>query len=204
MTSQFSVNGKRATDSYERRNSRRKAAKKSSPEDILGTIEEVDLSAASILTVENVSAAKIYLETYFNELMSRPTPRSLRRRMLEADLFYSPSMPLYEKDQRRRAFYQQEKWHLRESRVLKCRSSKAAKGHGNGPYIDGYEVVKILGKGSFGVVRLVREKQSLAGNCPPQVYAMKVIRKTDMLRSSQEGHLRAERDFLIASEGSNW
>jgi protein-serine/threonine kinase len=36
------------------------------------------------------------------------------------------------------------------------------------------------------------------------VYAMKVIRKSDMLRNSQEGHLRAERDFLVASENSKW
>jgi serine/threonine protein kinase len=33
---------------------------------------------------------------------------------------------------------------------------------------------------------------------------MKVIRKSDMLRNSQEGHLRAERDFLVASENSRW
>jgi protein-serine/threonine kinase len=33
---------------------------------------------------------------------------------------------------------------------------------------------------------------------------MKVIRKSEMLRNSQEGHLRAERDFLVASEGSRW
>jgi protein-serine/threonine kinase len=33
---------------------------------------------------------------------------------------------------------------------------------------------------------------------------MKVIRKSDMLRNSQEGHLRAERDFLVAAEGSRW
>lgn len=31
---------------------------------------------------------------------------------------------------------------------------------------------------------------------------MKVIRKSDMVRNTQEGHLRAERDFLVASEGS--
>lgn len=37
-----------------------------------------------------------------------------------------------------------------------------------------------------------------------QIYAMKVIRKSDMLRNSQEGHLRAERDFLVAAEGSQW
>jgi len=33
---------------------------------------------------------------------------------------------------------------------------------------------------------------------------MKVIRKSDMLRAAQEGHLRAERDFLVAAEGSRW
>lgn len=33
---------------------------------------------------------------------------------------------------------------------------------------------------------------------------MKVIRKSDMLRSSQEAHLRAERDFLVAAEHSRW
>lgn len=41
---------------------------------------------------------------------------------------------------------------------------------------------------------------------PPNktVYAMKVIRKADMLRNAQEGHLRAERNFLVAAEGSKW
>lgn len=41
---------------------------------------------------------------------------------------------------------------------------------------------------------------------PPnkEVYAMKVIRKADMLRNAQEGHLRAERNFLVAAEGSKW
>lgn len=41
---------------------------------------------------------------------------------------------------------------------------------------------------------------------PPneEIYAMKVIRKADMLRNAQEGHLRAERDFLVAAEGSKW
>jgi protein-serine/threonine kinase len=37
-----------------------------------------------------------------------------------------------------------------------------------------------------------------------EIYAMKAIRKSDMLRNSQEGHLRAERDFLVAAEGSRW
>ncbi|KAF2204945.1 kinase-like protein [Delitschia confertaspora ATCC 74209] len=98
-----------------------------------------------------------------------------------------------------------------------------------GVHISNYEIVRILGKGSFGVVRLVREKSDTSVPSPTgvtpmvetfdggygrstlnksrenrQVYAMKVIRKSDMLRNSQEGHLRAERDFLVASENSRW
>ncbi|KAI4937831.1 hypothetical protein J4E85_000267 [Alternaria conjuncta] len=100
-----------------------------------------------------------------------------------------------------------------------------------GVHISNYDIVRVLGKGSFGVVRLVREKSDncgslrgsscsmgyLDGSLTPktdrpsptirrqkQVFAMKVIRKSDMLRNSQEGHLRAERDFLVASENSRW
>lgn len=64
-----------------------------------------------------------------------------------------------------------------------------------------YEPIKVLGKGSFGVVRLVCEKSKSSTNPSQKVFAMKVIRKSDMLLTGQEGHLRAERDFLVASEG---
>lgn len=40
------------------------------------------------------------------------------------------------------------------------------------------------------MVSLVRDKGS------GQLYAMKQLRKTDMLRKGQEGHVRAERDVL--------
>ena len=113
------------------------------------------------------------------------------------------------------------------------KSKSLARQNIKGVHISNYDIVRVLGKGSFGVVRLVREKSDNAGNSsgsgsgsdtrsnkvtasqfvlkpsPPvrkvkQVYAMKVIRKSDMLRNSQEGHLRAERDFLVASENSRW
>ena len=77
-----------------------------------------------------------------------------------------------------------------------------------------------IGKGSFGVVRLVTESAGTPAavsdvdgtaktNIPtgrplPDVFAMKVIRKSEMLRACQEGHLRAERDFLVAAEDSRW
>ncbi|OHW95579.1 serine threonine-protein kinase [Colletotrichum incanum] len=93
-----------------------------------------------VLTVEKTAAAKIYLETYYKEVL--------------------------------------------------C--------DGLTPQLENLETLQILGKGSFGVVKLVWDHSRR------QVYAMKVIRKSDMIRSCQEGHLRAEKDFLAASENSQW
>lgn len=136
--------------------------------------------------------------------------------------------------QKRQEWYEAESYHLRQTRVLK--SKTLARQTMKGVHVNSYEIVRILGKGSFGVVRLVREKsdpsspahstnvecmEALDGTSrlgpsrlgpssstsiyqSRQVYAMKVIRKSDMLRNSQEGHLRAERDFLVASENSRW
>ena len=122
--------------------------------------------------------------------------------------YHASNLTEAEKNARRRAFYKRETDHLREMRVLNAKSIGAVQGRHN-RLADNYEVLKILGKGSFGVVRLVREKTrpgdpgyDMRKGKP--VYAMKVIRKSAMLRTSQEAHLRAERDFLVASEGSKW
>ncbi|KAK2754937.1 serine threonine-protein kinase cbk1 [Colletotrichum kahawae] len=67
--------------------------------------------------------------------------------------------------------------------------------------------MSILGKGSFGVVKLVRKlvrDKYVRDKDEHEVYAMKIIRKSDMIRSCQEGHLRAERDFLVAASNSEW
>ncbi|KAJ2970757.1 hypothetical protein NUW58_g9599 [Xylaria curta] len=172
----------------------------------LATIQEKAMNPLppTILTVERAAATKIYLETYFNEKFNKPSPRSLRRRYLESELYHGLGLSPAEKDMRRALFYQRETNHLRETRVLAARSVGAMK-YEHSELADDYEVLKILGKGSFGVVRLVRKKLGQDGcQRDGRVYAMKVIRKAVMLRTSQEGHLRAERDFLVASEGSRW
>ncbi|GIZ48513.1 hypothetical protein CKM354_001156900 [Cercospora kikuchii] len=111
---------------------------------------------------------------------------------------------------------------------MRCLKASAIQRHSiKGVSIAGFDVIRILGKGSFGVVRLVTERpastetsKALTRNFSPtngtakrnlpsgqplsDVFAMKVIRKSDMLRAAQEGHLRAERDFLVAAEGSRW
>lgn len=189
----------------------------------------------SMTTVESATAAKVFLETQFHVLVSEPeSPRTLRRKRLEQRLL-DLSMSIEEREQILRMFFRTESDHLRQVRVLK--STSLARHEIKGISIAGYEVVRVLGKGSFGIVRLVTEKtlsdnaqcedssasgetlvnasspvdqyipqQALetATNIPKEVFAMKVIRKSEMIRNCQEGHLRAERDLLVASEGSRW
>ncbi|KAH0562214.1 hypothetical protein GP486_003091 [Trichoglossum hirsutum] len=196
----------------------------------------------SVTTVELTASAKIFFETHFNSILSSPlTPRSQRRLNLELMLQTEP-MSAEQRSKERKDWITRESEYLRETRVLKARTT--SKDGAKAIIVGTFEVVKVLGKGSFGVVRLVKEKEpeppeleitdssaprrefgeevkngviSVKRSITPrkfsrkkglgpkkQVYAMKVIRKSDMLRNSQEGHLRAERDFLVSSEGSRW
>ncbi|KAK3724496.1 hypothetical protein LTR37_001120 [Vermiconidia calcicola] len=197
-------------------------------------VQEAPVEAhPSIATVENVAAAKVYFETLFQKLLLEPSsPRSIRRKRFEhkmADLGLSHD----ERVQARQQWIRTESDHLRQMRVLN--SSSIARHRVKGVSIAGFDVIRILGKGSFGVVRLVTERaahstpntngseprhtsgglafsnvdDTAKHNLPTgkplsDVFAMKVIRKSDMLRACQEGHLRAERDFLVGAEGSRW
>ncbi|WQF78284.1 Putative serine/threonine-protein kinase, active [Colletotrichum destructivum] len=134
-----------------------------------------------VITAERAAAAKIYLETYYREVLSEgPTPREVRLTRFQFDMDQQASyLEQWEREER---------WKSTTSEVGATRGSE----------LDNLETLQILGKGSFGVVKLVRDHSRR------QVYAMKVIRKSDMIRSCQEGHLRAERDLLAASESSQW
>ncbi|KAK5169120.1 uncharacterized protein LTR77_006429 [Saxophila tyrrhenica] len=190
----------------------------------------------SIATVENVVAAKVFVETQYQKILLEPSsPRSMRRRKFEnkmSDLGFSHDERVESRERWQRA----ESDHLRQMRIL--HSSSVARHKAKGVSIAGFDVIRVLGKGSFGVVRLVTERKSShaaegqdskqayprrgaggiavsnvdgtakrnlpAGKPLSDVFAMKVIRKSDMLRACQEGHLRAERDFLVGAEDSNW
>lgn len=169
----------------------------------------------SIETVERAAAAKIFLETHFNQLLTEETsPYScLRRCMNEENILFARSMTSYQASK------------LRQTRALKSsrrpnKKDKVAAAN--------LEVVRVLGKGSFGIVKLVRKmchprldsEQDKEGwqadlksprrsivdlhKVKKELFAMKVIPKSKNLRNSQEGHLHAERDFLVESAHNRW
>ncbi|KAJ8439448.1 hypothetical protein Cgig2_021562 [Carnegiea gigantea] len=60
--------------------------------------------------------------------------------------------------------------------------------------VDNFELLTIIGRGAFGEVRLCREKKS--GN----IYALKKLKKSEMLSRGQVEHVKAERNLLAEME----
>lgn len=56
--------------------------------------------------------------------------------------------------------------------------------------LENYKVLRVIGKGSFGKVFLVREKRTGV------IYAMKVLRKDNIIKRNQVEHTRTERSVL--------
>jgi len=76
-----------------------------------------------------------------------------------------------------------------ESEHLRSRRNKMS--------VDAFEQLDIIGRGAFGEVRLVRERDTGA------VYAMKKLRKSEMVSKGQVHHVRAELDVMSAVDDSN-
>ncbi|KAG5457365.1 MAG: kinase-like domain-containing protein [Olpidium bornovanus] len=139
----------------------------------------------SLVTKERSVAAKIYFENYFDRMLSAPHTGRAKRRMQLEEKLQSMDIP----DAEKRAIRQE--WLGTESEHMRRLREKIS--------VDSFDVLSTIGNGAFGVVKLVREKAT------SELFAMKVMRKVDMLRRGQEGHVRAERDLLSkASESATW
>ncbi|KAG2146052.1 kinase-like domain-containing protein [Suillus bovinus] len=139
----------------------------------------------SLATLEKAVSARIYFENLYFPLLRQTPSREQRRIAMEKDMVI---MQLNE-DQKEALRAQ---WRLNETEYLRERRRK----------VDATAFIKLktIGHGAFGVVSLVKERAT------GQLFAMKQLRKSDMLRKGQEGHVRAERDILksaslVASPG---
>lgn len=63
--------------------------------------------------------------------------------------------------------------------------------------VNDFHTVKVIGKGAFGEVRLVQKIDT------GKIYAMKTLRKSDMVKKDQLAHVKAERDLLALSVDQN-
>ncbi|UZJ54754.1 hypothetical protein CBS101457_004074 [Exobasidium rhododendri] len=135
----------------------------------------------SLTTVEKSVAAKIFFENLYYGILKKPKDRDTRKAGLERELA-NLRLPEAAKDAIRSAWAANETEYLRD---LRARVT-----------VNSFNRLKTIGHGAFGVVALIREKGT------GELFAMKQLRKADMLRKGQEGHVRAERDLMTSASAS--
>lgn len=64
-------------------------------------------------------------------------------------------------------------------------------------HLNDFELLNIIGRGAFGEVRVCKLKET------GDVYAMKIMKKSEMMKKNQVAHIRAERDVL-ALANNDW
>uniref|UniRef100_A0A7N0U857 non-specific serine/threonine protein kinase n=1 Tax=Kalanchoe fedtschenkoi TaxID=63787 RepID=A0A7N0U857_KALFE len=137
--------------------------------------------APSSVTKQRVAAAKQYIENHYKEQMKNLQERKERRAMLEKKL---ADADVSEEDQNNLFKYLEQK----ETEYMRLKRHKMG--------VDDFELLTMIGKGAFGEVRVCREKST------GSVYAMKKLKKSEMLRRGQVEHVKAERN-LLAEVDSN-
>ncbi|EFJ43530.1 serine/threonine protein kinase 19 [Volvox carteri f. nagariensis] len=131
--------------------------------------------AISESTRQKVEAAKQYIENMYRVKQENIGNRYARRSALEKELQLE-GLPESEKQQ---MLSNLEKQESNFTRLQRQRMTA-----------DDFDSLRIIGRGAFGEVRVVREK--LTG----KVMAMKKLRKAEMLSRGQVAHVKAERNVL--------
>ncbi|XP_015948803.1 uncharacterized protein LOC107473728 [Arachis duranensis] len=139
----------------------------------------VDEASLSNDTKQKVAAAKQYIENHYKEQMKNLQERKERRTFLEKKL---ADADVSEEDQNNLLKFLEKK----ETEYMRLQRHKMG--------VDDFELLTMIGKGAFGEVCPVKTTG--------QVYAMKKLKKSEMLRRGQVEHVRAERN-LLAEVDSN-
>lgn len=124
-------------------------------------------------------AFKFFMEQHVENLLKSHKDREKRRMQLEREM---AKVGLSEdaQCQMRRMLHQ------KESNYIRLKRAKMEKSL--------FQKIKTLGIGAFGEVTLVRKKD--VGH----LYAMKTLRKSDVLKRNQVAHVKAERDILAEAD----
>uniref|UniRef100_A0A7I4D1Q3 Protein kinase domain-containing protein n=1 Tax=Physcomitrium patens TaxID=3218 RepID=A0A7I4D1Q3_PHYPA len=146
-----------------------------------GSDQDVGDELPSSITRQKVAAAKQYIENHYKSQMKNLQERKLRRWSLERKL---ADADVTEEEQNNLLKDLERK----ETEYMRLQRHKMG--------VEDFELLTIIGRGAFGEVRLCREKSSTT------VYAMKKLKKSEMLRRGQVEHVKAERN-LLAEVDSN-
>lgn len=133
----------------------------------------------SSLSKEKAQAAKSYIEMKYSRMkkdenQKRECWEELNQKMAELSL-----------SQTEQQMIKHEIFH-KEAEILRNKRRRVN--------IFDYESIAIIGRGAFGEVRVVRHKTS------GEIFALKKMNKSEMLKKNQTNHVRAERNILALAK----
>ncbi|OAF66537.1 hypothetical protein A3Q56_05719 [Intoshia linei] len=140
-----------------------------------------DINNKSEKAIKKVWNSKITLENYYGNLLTLHQQRLTRYKNLEQEMLDGNFS-----DEQKEILRQ--KHYAKEADYLRLRRTHLS--------ISDFNLLKTIGKGAYGEVRLVQKKDT------GHLYAMKILRKLDMVAKDQIAHVRAERDILAEADQS--
>lgn len=139
-------------------------------------LQDIDGMHPSKNTMDRSLAAKMYIEQYYTNIIQQAQERGARRSNLEKKM-ENMKLTIREQSELRKELDK------KETEYMRFKRRKLAP--------NDFETIKIIGRGAFGEVRLVKMKES------GELFAMKKLQKDEMLKKEQVAHVRAERDVLV-------
>lgn len=124
-------------------------------------------------TIEKANRARITIENFYTNFILHQDERKERQKTTENAI-----CNLSEEEKKKKRIEHARK----ETEFLRLKRTRLGK--------DDFEPLKVIGRGAYGEVRLVQKKDT------GHVYAMKILKKSEMLAREQVAHVRAERDIL--------
>eukprot|EP01084_Bolivina_argentea_P006474 12281_1 len=131
-------------------------------------------------TLEKVQQMKKRVEGTISRRINHVNQRRLRSLQIQHKLKENKDLDDDKKNEIMTKYYNEERNLLRDSRKKLS--------------LKDFSLVKVIGKGAFGEVRIVRGKHDKVA------YAMKTMRKKDMVAKNQVTHVQAERDLMAAAD----
>ena len=124
-------------------------------------------------------AFKFFMEQHIENVIKLSEDRRKRRMQLEKEMMRI-GLPEEAQEQMRKMLSQKESNYLRVKRAKMDKTQ--------------FKRLKTIGIGAFGEVALVRKLDS------PQLCAMKILKKMEVLKRNQVAHVKAERDILAEAD----
>ncbi|KAG8190216.1 hypothetical protein JTE90_011937 [Oedothorax gibbosus] len=133
----------------------------------------------SKIRIYSPQAFKFFMEQHVENLLKSHQEREHRRQQLESEMA-KVGLTMEAQTEIRKMLHQKESNYIRLKRAKMNKTM--------------FSKIKTIGIGAFGEVALVRKVDA------NQLYAMKTLRKLDVLKRNQVAHVKAERDILAEAD----